>query len=381
MVNNKEKAVDLTFLDGVRGLCALYVAIGHSRWLLWEGYAGFVQHKADVSFWYTVQVYFWSAFKFGHQAVLLFFVLSGFVIHLKYARKISETGGSDFEFWSYLKKRAKRIYPPFIFALFLTLTLDTLGEKVLHLDKLYTGQTPYELINHNVTSLHSSITVFIGNILFLEPYYFPAFGTNGPLWSLGYEWWFYLAYPIFLWLSVRSISRATIVMVVLFILSFFPGLWPVTLFRFLFSAMLSWWLGVLLADAYTGRIQVNIKWIGLLLLCLPVGIAGIIHQDVLTDLVVALGFTGLMAVLLTLGNENVLVRQLVRFKWLGDCSYTLYVTHFPIIALLSAFIIQKEGNLPAHFYYFYGGLFLVVTLAWIFHWFTEKPFIQNRTHV
>src|SRR5665213_1414486 len=28
----------LQFLDGLRGLAALYVMVGHARWLLWEGY-------------------------------------------------------------------------------------------------------------------------------------------------------------------------------------------------------------------------------------------------------------------------------------------------------------------------------------------------------
>ncbi len=28
----------LLFLDGLRGLAAFYVMVGHARWLLWEGY-------------------------------------------------------------------------------------------------------------------------------------------------------------------------------------------------------------------------------------------------------------------------------------------------------------------------------------------------------
>src|SRR5207302_10791525 len=37
----------------------------------------------------------------------------------------------------------------------------------------------------------------------------PAFGTNGPLWSLAFEFWFYALYPLLLLLSVRFGTRRT----------------------------------------------------------------------------------------------------------------------------------------------------------------------------
>src|SRR5665647_3307561 len=40
-VNNKPSKANgsLLFLDGLRGLAAFYVMVGHARWLLWEGYS------------------------------------------------------------------------------------------------------------------------------------------------------------------------------------------------------------------------------------------------------------------------------------------------------------------------------------------------------
>ncbi|MBO9660262.1 MAG: acyltransferase family protein, partial [Chitinophagaceae bacterium] len=82
----------LAFLDGLRGIAALYVMIGHARWLLWEGGAAFQSHMQDYSVWGKMQVYFFGLFKYGHQMVLFFFVLSGFVIHLKQSKAIANGG-------------------------------------------------------------------------------------------------------------------------------------------------------------------------------------------------------------------------------------------------------------------------------------------------
>src|SRR4029077_1171968 len=79
----------LAFLDGLRGLAAFYVMVGHARMLLWEGYSeGFLKHPSNYSIGAKAVVYFFSFFRYGYQVVLLFFVLSGFVIHLRYAKQL-----------------------------------------------------------------------------------------------------------------------------------------------------------------------------------------------------------------------------------------------------------------------------------------------------
>src|SRR5256885_1260576 len=103
----------LRFLDGLRGLAAVYVMVGHVRWLLWEGYLdGYTKHPELYPLPAKILVYFFLLFSFGHQAVLLFFVLSGFLIHLRYARQLKENPTSArFDWRSYLFRRAKRLYP------------------------------------------------------------------------------------------------------------------------------------------------------------------------------------------------------------------------------------------------------------------------------
>jgi len=109
----------LQFLDGLRGLAALYVMIGHARWLLWEGYSeGFRLHPQNYSVFNKALMYFFSLFKYGHEAVLFFFVLSGFVIHLRYARRMAEQGmAAKFDWAAFIWRRARRLYPPLLVAM------------------------------------------------------------------------------------------------------------------------------------------------------------------------------------------------------------------------------------------------------------------------
>jgi peptidoglycan/LPS O-acetylase OafA/YrhL len=80
----------LAFLDGLRGLAALYVATGHARWLLWEGGDNFKQLSHTYSAAEKMLAIGMSVFKYGHEMVLFFFVLSGFVIHLRYSLQLSK---------------------------------------------------------------------------------------------------------------------------------------------------------------------------------------------------------------------------------------------------------------------------------------------------
>ena len=79
--------VNTRFLDGLRGLAAIHVMIGHARVYLHEGYRrGFLLHPDAYSVLEKLLFYVISAFRYGHAAVIFFFVLSGFVIHPRYAK-------------------------------------------------------------------------------------------------------------------------------------------------------------------------------------------------------------------------------------------------------------------------------------------------------
>ncbi len=367
----------LKFLDGLRGLAAIYVMIGHARWLLWEGYAQYQSHPAQYNTFNKFATYFFSLFRYGHEVVLFFFVLSGFVIHLKYARNYSQQTPVRFKYSEYLIKRIRRIYPPFIFALFLTFILDRSGMALGF--PIYTGASPYNLINENLAHPNLSLQALLGNLFFLFENYLPLFGTNGPAWSLKYEWWFYMLYPIFLLVGTKRILYPTLLIMVLFVLSFFPTSWPEKLLPDIFSMMITWWFGVILAEIYVGRIKIKFRylaWVGMAILAflLPTTIPKIV-----SDVIMALFFFGLIALLLSLGANNLMLRTLASLKLLGDFSYTLYITHFPIIVFISGWVMKaNNGLLPANFLYVFAGMLVTLVTAYFFHFFTELPFIRVK---
>jgi len=385
MTSQKPTQPSLHFLDGIRGLAAFHVMVGHARWLLWEGYSqGYITHPELYSLPHKLLMYFFSTFIFGHQAVVLFFVLSGFVIHLRYSKNLKLEGSkSKFDWLSFVGRRMKRLYPPLIFAMLLTLLLDTIGRSLQY--PIYFQQTPYSLINNNILS-HLEPQTAIGTLLFVGKIYVPEWGSNGPLWSLTFEWWFYMFYPLFWLLSKRSIALATITLLICFALSFFSALPILRIITTTFSAMIIWWFGVLLADIFTGRLNISFSKVALLIIFLPIAL---IYKRfipdsspllVFDDVIWGLGFTGGLAACFVWQQHNKSLRLLKLFKPLGDFSYTLYVTHFPILVLMSGYLMSQSTLLPQEFGWVFLGIAICVSFAYGAYQLVEKPFVSSRTH-
>ncbi|HEY9051912.1 MAG TPA: acyltransferase [Gammaproteobacteria bacterium] len=184
-----------------RGFAAFYVFIFHI--------IKFTQLR-EISPEGSIQYYLALTFgNYGHQAVLFFFLLSGFSIHYtSIDRPLNSLNGV----FHYYYLRIRRIYPIYLLAIILTLMLLSLGYY------LYPEQyaKEYELINPGV---------ILYNLFFLDDRYYvegilaPALPTNGPLWSLSYEVLYYLIYPIFWYLSLKM--KYTRVIIPFAILSIF----------------------------------------------------------------------------------------------------------------------------------------------------------------
>jgi peptidoglycan/LPS O-acetylase OafA/YrhL len=367
----------LAFLDGMRGLAALYVMIGHARMLLWEGYSsGYRLHPDRYRLAGKVLVGVAAAFKWGHEAVLFFFVLSGFVIHLKYAKRISSQGrAASFDLGTYLWRRARRLYPPLIVALLVTLGLDLLGQR-LRLATAF-GTTMYPLLNANLGVDHRPTTV-IRNLLFIMD---PVFGSDGPLWSLGYEGYFYALYPLVFLVARRSLSAATALLVILSVVGFVP-IWPPSLLwlRGICQLMIVWWLGALLASRFAGGSGVRfatLRWLTPALLVVLVWR----WNPFVRDIVLGFGFVGLLSVCFAQIEGDRAPRWLTllaRLRPLGAMSYTLYVLHFPMLVFISGCLMKRSGGpLPAHFGWSLAGVLVSAGIAYGLHFAVERPFTSR----
>ncbi len=358
-------AFQLTALDGLRGLAALYVVAHHARIYLW---VRFYSYAATSRFGAgEVLAYAASALRFGHQAVIVFFLLSGFVIHLRNAKSLARGEEVRARPMRFLQRRAWRLLPPLLFALVLVAGLDTLGTQLA--PALYAG-------------FHHDARTFVMNVLFLQGFAAPTFGSDGALWSLSYEGAFYLLYPLFLVCRIRAGGRAA------FALAFAAGGagWlaalaepaPVITIAPYFAI---WALGALLAEAYAR--STRIAWPAPMLsagaaLSGSVLLAGERVGQPTSDILFSLGVITFLGVLLLHPWGRWPATQLVRVRALGACSYTLYLIHMPVLLLMGALWMHGHGAMPRAGWLAVAGVAAAVALAFAVAPLVEAPFTARR---
>ncbi|MCB9734366.1 MAG: acyltransferase [Deltaproteobacteria bacterium] len=197
-----------TTLDAVRALAAFVVLIGHARNLFVVDYPELLAAGGRPS----APLYgFYFVTSLGHQAVLVFFVLSGFFIGQAVLSR--HAPGSRWSWSHYLVDRVSRLYVVLLPALALTLLWDHLGATAM--PSLYDGSYPANILNFAADTRHDAAT-FLANATFLQTITAPPLGTNGALWSLANELWYYLLFPLALRVAVTRNQRERYLCLALF---------------------------------------------------------------------------------------------------------------------------------------------------------------------
>ena len=332
-------------LDALRGFLAVYVLLGHVRWLLWIGHAQWMQQPHEL--WAVPFVYLSGVFRFGREAVMVFFVLSGFFIHLRNAAHVREGEWPAQSTLDYLGRRAHRLLPPYYFALIATLICDAIGRSLY--PTLYAAMTGDALLDQTFRASGYQFDA-VAPALWVQPSSRGFnFGSNGPLWSLAFEVIYYLLYPV--WYAIRRRSRLA-AFAVIPILCLAAGQIPDAPFLAIVVMFYpSWIAGAFLAE----RLQ-NVESSRRVLAAVAALFVGgaVLHLTVALPLV-----TSIAAALY--GSAAVAGFALAPSRWwtralgyFGMRSYTIYVVHFPFLVLLSAWWIETFGARPSH-----AGLALV----------------------
>lgn len=332
-------------LDMARGVAALAVLVGHVRGLFFIDYHDLARHSLPVAAIY-------AATALGHQAVIVFFVLSGFFIVSSIADTFEQRRWS----WTaYLVNRITRLSLVLIPSLILCWVVDRIGMAMAATAPFYEHPVAH-FFSESVASLET-LRNFVGNLFYVQGILVQPFGSNAPLWSLSYEFWYYIIFPLALCAIVKRFRPA--IRIAFFVLAIL-----VTLFigRTIAMYFLIWLLGGAIA------ISRAVKWSPTrfagastaaavpLALVLGISVARPISSPFLMDAVVALVF-GLWIYATVEAPEKPMPAFYAKpARLFAGFSYTLYLTHFPIVYLLHSRITGASFWNPDLVHLVYGLL-------------------------
>jgi peptidoglycan/LPS O-acetylase OafA/YrhL len=171
------------FIDFSRWVSAFLVVLGHAVALL-------ISHPLSTG---KVASVFLFASSLGHDAVIFFFVISGFLVGGRMLDQWLTTGPKIVD---YFAARASRIYIVLVPALTIGYALDVAGLHYFNEAGLYTDPAQHGIHTLVDASERLNLRTYIGNLLLLQGVSVSSQGSNVPLWSLAYEWWYYCLFGV-----------------------------------------------------------------------------------------------------------------------------------------------------------------------------------------
>ncbi|AFU13125.1 O-acetyl transferase [Bacillus thuringiensis MC28] len=318
-------------LDSIRGLAALTVVFGHFCLML---------PSLPNSIKFSPLRFLWA----GGEAVIVFYVLSGFVLSM--ALYHSKTN-----YWGYLIKRFVRIYIPYYFWIIITFALfilfspyEVAGLRDWFYDRWQGSITKIDIINH----------IVLLNNFFTENY-------NPVIWSLAQEMRISIVFPLLFLLFYKLSWKKTILIALSFSLisvflnmlhigkaeGFYNGYADTLHFTSMFM------VGMLLFKYQEKLIYLyqNMKKykkgfliaLGIILYLYSILIYGFSRNDT-TFLFKDWGVVMGVSIFIIMAMSNLKIKAFLNksvFVYLGEISYSIYLCHFPIMMVLFKLLYTK----------------------------------------
>jgi peptidoglycan/LPS O-acetylase OafA/YrhL len=378
----------LQSIDALRGIAALGVVFYHAVWQSTNAV------PANIFRWPVQLLQFISSF--GYIGVFLFFVISGFCIHLQWAKARANQQPHAINFGTFWRRRFRRLYPPYLiaFALFMAMAALSTGINVTHF-------FVYDVVMH-LLMLHN-----------LDPN--TCYSINGVFWTLAIEEQLYLAYFLLLFLRSRWGWGPTLLICAAARVGWFMfshAAWVTTgvgipVPEGAASHWFTWALGAIAVEAAFGLVKLpkwcRNLWLGFAAIVVASATSMILPQtnkDTLPHIIAWLlmhpmwGFGFFILVNRVVQAEqswadkrrqtsttdrslNIanLRRRLIAFAaFVGVFSYSLYLTHELVIMQSWWFITWR---LPPVLNTLLIVVPSTVAFAWLFYWFCEKPYMRK----
>lgn len=347
------------WLDGVRALAALFVVLHHAWLMTVGGYPG------NNGPWFT------DWLIYGHLAVSVFIVVSGFSLTLSVSKRgmLLKEGARGF-----LRRRFWRIVPPYWASLVLVALLIAAG---------WTGPANGPEFRLRDFLVHFLLVQdAVGNV-----------SPNGVFWSIAVEWHIYFLFPLivvcFRKYGIKIVLPAVAALViaqqllghVVPLVGQFDRFTPAYLVLFVVGSAAAW-LVRRGQGARAGAAVAALLGTAVLTYMVLAGSQRTTSAYFWVDLVVGLA-TAALFVALAQGRVQWLARiiSIRPLAFVGSFAFSLYLIHAPILAMITTYVV-KLSPLPDDSAF---GLLLLIGVpaslgaAYVFFLLCERPFLKIRS--
>ncbi len=324
-----------------------------------------------------------SVAEYGFAGVFLFFVISGFCIHLRWAKATAAGHAPDMAFLPFWKRRWRRLYPPYLVVLAMFMLLGAARGDLRLNGFFFYDSLMHLLMLHNL----DKSTVY---------------SINGVFWTLAIEEQLYLAYFLLLYVRKRFGWAWALLMcagarVGWFIFGNYWSYalvgWHVPVNESALTHWLTWALGALAVEWALGLVKLP-KWcksfsLGIALLLAAVSLESLMPWSeqfpryahdalwLITHPVWGLAFFCLLNHFVH--AETDWQKRAREPRWVGVLaavglfSYSLYLTHELVLMQMYQFWIMRQAWLVIALVVM---LPLTLACAWVFFWLCERPFLN-----
>ncbi|MEA2720435.1 MAG: hypothetical protein QOJ39_2299 [Candidatus Eremiobacteraeota bacterium] len=344
-------------VEGLRGVAAVYVFIFH----IWQTA---IQHPstATLGSWYGATL----LLQYGHFAVAVFIVISGFCLGLPVAQKL----GESFSVKRFFARRARRLMPAYVPVVLLSIipfaTVALLGGGHV-----------------NVKNIALAVALHLGlvhNLAYATTEY-----LNGPLWSIALECQIYVVFALVLipvWKRFGVLAQLGVALV----LGFLPHVllhsldWTVPWLVALFA------MGVIAADLTARRELPRLPWNVLTLAAAAVSAVLLVPwrdghggDFALWPGDLAVGATVALFFIAARANERILPARALALRpvvFVGTFSYSLYLIHAPLVDVVGALLSRAHASASVTLTVWAAVIALVIAAAYGFYRVFERPFLS-----
>jgi len=311
-------------LEALRAIAAIYVFFHHTL------YNFEILEKGSI---------LWRLFSFGQEAVIIFFLLSGYVITLSMDK-------NNYTFKTYFKHRFLRIYSVVFIAYIVSF--------VSYILILKNPFPEFKTIIFNLFMLQDKVSFNLGNFA-VEPIF-----NNQPLWSLTYEWWFYMIFFIHFKLAINfSINKNIILAFVISLIGMISYYFIPNQFSSILIYYYMWFSGGVLYYIYKGenmlKKEMFLLLVGFTGLILFYSLLFIIKSEYVASVVFpyiklrhyisALLFILILFVFFKyicyILEKNFIEKTLMIFIKIAPISFSIYAIHYPIMEVFETIEINK----------------------------------------